>query len=210
MKGILLISGGIDSVVAGYMVMKQGMDLAAVHFKTEPFGCAKPLEKTRILLKKLARARKKKIKLYTIPHGKNLQAFLRNTKRNIMCILCRRVMYRVAERIALKEKAQCLVTGEALAQKASQTLENLYVIDRTIKLPVVRPLIGFDKDETMAIAREIGTYEISTLPGSCCNAVPKHPSTRASESEILDNEKKLDIKNLIKNSIKKGKVEVMS
>jgi len=205
-KCILMISGGLDSPVAGYLMLKKGIEVIALHFDNRPFSTEIPLEKAKKLLKILGEKFRKKIKLYIVPHGKNQAEFVRNCNRKYTCILCRRIQYRIAEKIAKKEKAQFIVTGEALGQKASQTIRNIATIDSAIRMPVVRPLIGLDKDEIIKIARIAGTYEISSLNVPCCTVVPMFPSTAARLEEIEFNEKRVDIKNLVKEAVKNSKI----
>jgi thiamine biosynthesis protein ThiI len=200
-KLVSLISGGIDSPVAAYLMLRRGVDLVAVHMDNRPFTDEKNLNKTLSLIRHLQNLTQHPIRTYVVPHGPNHIAFARNCERHLHCLFCRRMMYRIAERIAQKEEADGILTGESLGQVASQTLQNLMVENQVIRVPVVRPLIGLDKVEIIDIARKIGTYEISTLPGLCCTIVPKKPSTAARAGDLQDEEQKIDLGALIEKSL---------
>ena len=200
-KLVSLISGGIDSPVAAYLMLHQGVEIIAVHMDNRPFTDEKNLHKAMNLIRHLQHLTQRPIKTYVVPHGPNHIAFARNCERHLHCLFCRRMMYRIAERIAEKEGAVGILTGESLGQVASQTLQNLMVENLVIRIPVVRPLIGMDKVEIIDIARRIGTYEISTLPGLCCTIVPKKPATAARAGDILGEEQKLDLRVLIEKSL---------
>lgn len=206
MKVVSLISGGIDSPVATYLMLKKDLEVIALHLDNRPFTDEKQMNKTIAQVEKLKEVTKKEIKTYVVPHGDNQLEFAKNCKRNLECVLCRRMMLRIAEKISEKEGAFAIVTGESLGQVASQTLRNIKVESQAISIPVIRPLIGFDKIEIEAIAKKIGTYEISILPGLCCTIVPDKPSTAAHLYRVLDEEKKVDIKSLLENCVKKAVV----
>jgi thiamine biosynthesis protein ThiI len=200
-KLVSLISGGIDSPVAAYLMLRRGVELVAVHMDNRPFTDEKNLNKTLSLVRHLQNLTQSPIRTYVVPHGPNHIAFARNCQRHLHCLFCRRMMYRIAERIAQKEEAAGILTGESLGQVASQTLQNLMVENQVVSVPVIRPLIGLDKVEIIDIARKIGTYEISTLPGLCCTIVPKKPSTAARAKDLHDEEQKIDLGALIKKSL---------
>lgn len=206
MKVVSLISGGIDSPVATYLMLKKDLEVIALHLDNRPFTDEKQMNKTITQVKKLKEVTKKEIKTYVVPHGDNQLEFAKNCKRNLECVLCRRMMLRIAEKISEKEGAFAIVTGESLGQVASQTLRNIMVESQAINIQVIRPLIGFDKIEIEAIAKKIGTYEISILPGLCCTIVPDKPSTAAHLYRVLDEEKKIDIESLLENCVKKAVV----
>jgi thiamine biosynthesis protein ThiI len=129
---------------------------------------------------------------------------MRETDRHVGCVLCRRFMWRSAEKIAQRENASFLVTGEALGQVASQTLSNMRNATASVSLPIVRPLIGFDKSEIEAVAKSIGTYEISTRPGICCQAVPDKPATRSNLVQIEREEARIDVDQMIDDCVRKA------
>ncbi len=148
-----------------------------------------------------------KAKLYVVPHGEDLADILRNCPRNLTCLLCRRMMYRVAERIALREGAEAIVTGEIIGEHASQTLTNLRVVSQAISnVAILRPLIGMNKIEVEAIARKIGTFDASTKPASCCTGPPPKPRTRAKLEEVLHAEKTLNIEGMVERALQAASI----
>jgi thiamine biosynthesis protein ThiI len=199
MKAVLLLSGGIDSPVAGYM-MKRKLELIPVYFDNSPYADQTTKERAMDSARKLGLK-----KIVIVPHGKNLSEFAEKCERKYTCVLCKRMMYRIAERIAKKHKAVALVTGESLAQVASQTSWNLFVLNDAVSIPVVRPLIGFDKNETIKISKEAGLYDISIRPAMCCGIVPKKPSTRADLKRIKQEEKKVNIGKMVKESVERAR-----
>lgn len=206
MRIVSLISGGIDSPVATYLMLRRGDDCICVHFDNRPFTDEKQLKKTKKLVSKLEEISGRKLKLYLVPHGETQLRFARETIRRYGCIFCRRMMFRVAEKIAEREGAKAIVTGESLGQVASQTLENILVEEEAVSIPIIRPLIGFDKVEIQEIARKIGTYEISIEPGLCCTIVPNKPATRSNVKIIRDEESRLDINDLVEKSVSEAEV----
>ena len=190
MKGLLLLSAGIDSPVAGYLMQKKA-EVIAIHFDNQPLINKLTLEKVKKLVKKLNIK-----KLIIIPHGKNQIEIIKNCERKYQCVLCRRIMFKIAEKIAKQENCDFLITGENLGQVASQTLENMYVTEQAIQMKILRPILCNDKQETINIAKKIGTYDISIEAGMCCTAVPKNPVTKAHLNKVLEQEKK--IKKLVK------------
>ena len=145
-------------------------------------------------------------KMYVVKHGENLRQIM-ETNRKYTCLLCKRMMYRVAEKLAEQLHAEGIVTGEAIGEQASQTMTNLRVLSEAItEYPVHRPLLGFDKHETEALARKIGTYEISTRKASGCGAVPYQPSTKAKLEDVYKAEEKLDIPGMVEKSLESVKL----
>lgn len=196
MKGLVLLSGGIDSPVAAYMMAEQGMDLILVHFDNRPFTSDSEVDKAKKLMDQLDRATGRKSVKVLVPHGSSQAEVAKSCRSNMQCVLCRRTMFRVAERIARRYDACAIITGESMGQVASQTLANMLVEERATSLPILRPLIGFDKVEIERVAKEIGTYEISTQPGLCCTVAPKKPSTHSTIETALEEEAKLDVEAL--------------
>jgi len=203
-KAICLLSGGIDSPVAAWLTMKKGCTPVFVYFDNSPFTDETTQQRAVEAIKKLKkRSSEKTFKLYVVPHGEDLADILRNCPRNLTCLLCRRMMYRVAEKIALKENADAIVTGEIIGEHASQTLRNLHVENLVISdVTVLRPLIGMNKTEVESTARKIGTFDDSTKPASCCTGPPPKPRTRARLEEVLEAERKLKIKDMIERDLK--------
>jgi tRNA uracil 4-sulfurtransferase len=200
----MLMSGGIDSPVAMHYLLRQGHELLAVHLDNRPFTDDSPLSKVVDHLKVLRERYQQPIPLYVLPHGPTQITLMRETDRHVGCVLCRRFMWRSAEKIAEREGATFLVTGEALGQVASQTLSNMRNATASVSLPIVRPLIGFDKSEIEAVAKSIGTYEISTRPGICCQAVPDKPATRSNLVQILQEEERIDVDQMIDDCVRKA------
>ena len=178
-KGVLLLSGGIDSPVAGYMMAKRGIRLVCVYFHSFPYTSDRAKEKVIDLAKILSRYTGR-IDLYVIPFTDIQTKIVRECPERQTTIIIRRFMMRIAERIAEKTGAGSLMTGESLGQVASQTQEGLAATNAVVSKPVLRPLIGMDKQEIVKIAEEIGTFETSILPyEDCCTIfVPKHPETK--------------------------------
>jgi tRNA uracil 4-sulfurtransferase len=205
-RGVMLMSGGIDSPVALHYLLRQGHEMLAVHLDNRPFTDDSPMEKIVDHLRVLRERYAQPIPLYVLPHGPTQVTLMRSTDRHVGCVLCRRFMWRGAERIAERERATFLATGEALGQVASQTLTNMRSATASVHLPIVRPLIGFDKAEIEAVAKEIGTYAISTRPGVCCQAVPDKPATRSDLVQILREEEKLDVEDMIDACVRKAVV----
>jgi len=205
---LALISGGIDSPVAAYRMMRRGCLVSFLHFHGAPFLDRRTQEKVREIVRLLTRFQYTS-RLTLVPFGEVQQEVVVNTPAPYRVLLYRRLMARIAEHLAGLEGAKALVTGESLGQVASQTLENLTVIEEAVRLPVLRPLIGMDKEEISAQARGIGTYEISIQPDQdCCTLfVPRHPATRATVEEIDRAELTLDIGRLVKMSVERAEYE---
>ena len=203
-RGVMLMSGGIDSPVALHYLLRQGHEVVGVHMDNRPFTDDSPLAKVVDHLEILRARYGQPIPLYVLPHGPTQISLMRNTDRHVGCVLCRRFMWRSAERIAEREGASFLATGEALGQVASQTLSNMRSATVSVALPIVRPLIGFDKQEIEKVAKEIGTYEISTRPGLCCQAVPDKPATRTNLVQILQEEERIDVDQIIDDCVRKA------
>ena len=198
-KGMLLLSGGIDSPVAGYMIAKRGMSLECIHFHSYPYTNMMAKEKV-IELAKILSPYTCGIKLNIVSVTHIQEEIHKNCNADYMVTLLRRFMMRLSERIAIKNGAQCIITGESLAQVASQTIEGMKSSNSVIgKLPVLRPLCGFDKDEIIERSRAIGTYTTSIEPyEDCCTVfLPEHPVTRPKLAEIEAEESKLNVALLI-------------
>jgi thiamine biosynthesis protein ThiI len=206
---VALLSGGIDSPVAALRLMKRACQVVFVHFHSFPFqdgtSRTKAEELTRLLTRYQYRSR-----LYLVPFGEVQRAVVVGAPEPLRVILYRRLMARIAERIAQQEGAKALVTGESLGQVASQTLDNLAVIERAVSLPVLRPLIGSDKEEIVQQARALGSYDISILPDQdCCSLfVPRHPATTSRLDEVERAEAGLEVEQLVKLALEAALVRV--
>lgn len=201
-RASLLISGGIDSPVAGYMMAKRGLSLSAVHFYSYPYTSERARDKV-IELTRLVSRFAGEIRLFLVPFTDIQMTIYEKCPSRETTILMRRLMMRIAEHISMKDGALALITGESLGQVASQTLEALVVTDDSVSMPIFRPLIGLDKEEIMDIARRIGTYETSILPyEDCCTVfVPKHPVTKPSLVDLRKSEASVDFSELIEKAI---------
>src|SRR5499426_2534364 len=196
---IALISGGIDSPVAAYRMMQRGCRVIFVHFHSAPYQDKTSQEKVRELVTILTRHQFRS-RLHLVPFGEIQRQIVASVARPLRVILYRRMMLRIAEAIAGKEKAKALVTGESLGQVASQTLDNMAVIQRASRLPILRPLVGMDKQEIIDQARRIETFDISSIPDQdCCQLfVPKHPATKARFDEVEEAESKYDPNEMVR------------
>lgn len=201
-KGLLLLSGGIDSPVAGFMIAKRGVEISAVHYHSYPFTSERAEEKVKTLAEILTNYCGK-IKMYSVNLLNIQKEINEKCPEDEMTIISRRFMMRIAEKIALKEDINALITGESLGQVASQTINGIHVTNSAVNLPVLRPLIGMDKVEITEISKEIGTFETSILPfEDCCTVfLPKHPVTRPKLEDIEESEKVLDIDKLVADAI---------
>ena len=201
-KVLIMLSGGIDSPVAAWRMMKRGTKALFVHFYSYPYTDKASLEKVEELAEILA-TWNYRTQIYLVSFAEIQQEIVTQTPAPFRVILYRRMMVRIAQQIAAAAKAECLVTGESLGQVASQTLGNLRVIEEVAEIPILRPLIGDDKAEIMELAERIGTFEISTLPhDDCCSLfVPKHPATNASLEAVQEAEAALDINALVKSAV---------
>ncbi|MBD3228109.1 MAG: tRNA 4-thiouridine(8) synthase ThiI [Candidatus Lokiarchaeota archaeon] len=198
-KLVSLLSGGIDSPVATWLMMKRGCVILPVFFDAQPYSSEKQNEKIRRLIKLIRKYDpRKNYYYYVCNHGDNLKYLIENAPSRYTCLLCKRLMYRIAEVIAKKENAKGIITGENMGQVASQTLYNLEILDNVINLPIYRPVIGFDKQEIIQIAQNIGTFDISTETADICTAVPESPIIRGSINKVKNAESDINIKKLVK------------
>jgi thiamine biosynthesis protein ThiI len=204
---LVLLSGGIDSPVAAWKMIKRGCRASFVHFHSFPYTNKESQEKAKQNAAVLAQFQLRS-KIYLVPFADIQRHIMVGTPAELRVILYRRYMLRLAEQIAQREEARLLVTGDSVGQVASQTVENIDVISRAVGMPIVRPLIGDDKVEIIDLARRIGTYEISIQPDQdCCSLfVPKHPETRAHLQEIEQAEQRLDVKDAMKQAIQNTEV----
>lgn len=206
-KGMVLLSGGIDSPVAAWMMAKRGMLIEAVHFHSYPYTSQRAQEKVedlaRIIAQYCGRFKMNVINLLPIQ-----EQIVENCPEEETTILVRRFMMRIAEKVAQKSGCTMLITGENLGQVASQTAEALVVTDATVKMPVMRPLIALDKVDIIQKAKDIGTFETSIMPyEDCCTVfLPKHPATKPKLEKILESESKLDVDALVEAAVEKKEI----
>ncbi len=207
-KVLSLLSSGIDSPVSSYMMMKRGTQVIFVHFHSFPFTEKSSYYNAIELTKKLTRYQYNS-KVYMVPLATLQQEIILATPPKLRVILYRRMMLRLAERIAKRERCRALVTGDSLGQVASQTLENIAAISQSVTLPIFRPLVGMEKNQIIDVAREIGTYKTSTEPyDDCCSyLVPPKPETKAKLNEVLEAEDKMeDWQGLIRSALEESEV----
>ena len=206
-RAMLLLSGGIDSPVAGYMTAKRGAELDAVYFETPPYTSEAAREKVISLARKLAEYAGT-IRLHSVNLTEVQQAIAANCDERLFTLLLRRFMMRCAERLAVQADAVALVTGQSIGQVASQTMRSIASTDDAVTLPVLRPCIGLDKEEIVVRARQIGTFEISTLPYEDCCVLftPRHPNTRPVLDDVRAEEAKLDVDVLVERAVRTDRV----
>ena len=201
-RGLLLLSGGIDSPVAAFMMAKRGVEISAIHFHSYPFTSERAEEKVKDLAEILT-FYTGRIRMYSVNILEIQKSINKNCPPEEMTILSRRFMMRLADRVAEDNHINALITGENLGQVASQTMESMAVINETVDRPILRPLVGFDKVDIIDIARDIDTYETSILPfDDCCSLfLPDRPVTKPKLEDIKNSEENLDIDGLVENAI---------
>ncbi len=205
-KGILLLSGGIDSPVAGFLTMKRGVNIEGLHFHSYPFTSERSKEKVIALGRLLSRYNEgRSVKLWVAYFTEIQKALQQSSFPSLSITLMRRFMLRIGAALARRERAFALITGDSLGQVASQTMESIHTINAVTSLPIYRPLIGLDKQEIIDLAVQIGTYETSILPyEDCCTVfVPKHPATRPTLEQALRAEEELDVDGLVEEALDK-------
>lgn len=209
-RGMLLLSGGIDSPVAGYMMAKRGMQLQAIHFEAPPYTS----ERARLKVEKLAEGISDycgDINFHCVPFTDIQVAIKDNCPEELFTIIMRRLMMEIAQRICDKENCACLITGESLGQVASQTMGAIVCTDAACRMPVFRPCIGLDKSEIIEISRRIGTFDTSILPyEDCCTVfTPKHPKTRPSLSDVELGQNQFDFEPMLHDAVEKTSVKLI-
>lgn len=206
-KGMLMLSGGIDSPVAAYLAMKRGVRLEAIYFESPPHTSDAAKEKVKSLVKVLSNY-SGYLKLHVINFTEIQEAIYKNAPHDYLITIMRRMMYRISETIARKNNAKVIVNGESIGQVASQTLTSIGVINEVVKMPVIRPVACLDKLEIIDISKKIGTYDISILPyEDCCTIfVPKHPVINPSLERAIEYENLFDYEPLLKKAIKEETV----
>lgn len=208
-KAICLISGGIDSPVALWAIIRTGIVPVAVFFDSYPLSDQRG---RGIALEGIRKVREQfgisPIRTYIVKHAPDLSDIVSSCQRNLACVISRRIMFRVATEIAQREDADCIVTGDVVGQKASQTLHNLFATDSaTGGLPVVRPLVGMNKSEIDHLARAIGTFQTSTSPGvAACGVPTRRPRTRSHVEEIAKSEARLSLDDMVKRALDSAEI----
>lgn len=210
-KGLLMLSGGIDSPVAGYMAMKRGVKLECIYFESPPHTSIQAKNKVKTLVNKLNRYQPS-IKLHVINFTNIQEAIYKNIDPTYMITIMRRMMYRISERIMYQNNCHILINGESIGQVASQTLTSMQVINNVSNVPVIRPVSCLDKLEIIAIAKKIDTYETSILPyEDCCTIfLPKHPVINPELSKAIEYENSFDYEVLIQEAVKSHEIITIS
>lgn len=201
-KGMLMLSGGFDSPIAGYLMMKRGMEIEMVHFASPPYTSPQALEKAKKLTAQLAKYGLPII-FHNVPFAKVQEAIRDHVHDNESMTVMRRIMLRITEALMVQRKAQAIINGESLGQVASQTLTSMQVINEVTSTPILRPLIATDKNDIIQLAEEIGTYDISNQPyEDCCTVfAPRSPHTKPKLGVIKEQEAKLDLETLISDAL---------
>ncbi|MGM0404595.1 MAG: 7-cyano-7-deazaguanine synthase [Thermoplasmatota archaeon] len=195
-KVVVLLSGGIDSPVAAHLFAEAGAKVILLNIDHRPFTDYKTIKNVDKLVDRLKEIHPN-IVFYRTKFEDIHKLITKNTESSFRCILCRRMMYRAAEKLAENLEASSIATGESLGQVASQTLSNLATEDKAVDIPIHRPLIGLDKNEIVDIAKEIGTFYISIKPAVCCLLTPSGPRIKSSNDEVLREEKNIEINKLL-------------
>ncbi|MCC4771804.1 tRNA 4-thiouridine(8) synthase ThiI [Methanosarcina sp. DH2] len=204
---VVLMSGGLDSPVAAWLMMKRGVMITPIYCNNSPYAENAAKERAFDCIRQLqAWAPGHQFTTYEIPHGPNLRSFIEICDRKNTCLLCKRMMYREAYEIMKKEGASGIITGSSLGQVASQTAANMHAEIYQLAIPIYHPLIAFDKSEIADIARRIGTYDISTRSAGGCTAVPERPEVKANYDLIVLEEKKLEVETMVIEALKTAKV----
>lgn len=206
MKFVALLSSGIDSPVAIYLLSKKADEIILLHADNRPFTDDREIEKFISLAKHLKEIIPSHLTALLLPHGQSLEAYKMHCNNKYTCVVCKRMMLRYAEAIAKKEHAEAIIMGDSLGQVASQTLQNLRVVEQAVNIPILRPLIGFDKEDTIKIAKQIGTFDISIAKADGCAAVPTKPSTQARLEHIRAEEQKINVDELVNTVISQAKI----
>ncbi len=205
-KVVALVSGGIDSPVAAFMMLKRGVEVIVLHFNNYPYTGGSN-EKVLKIIDKLNEYSPSKLKYYEAGYGEYLKKCIEDAPQRLTCVLCKSGMYKIAEALAKQEGALAIVDGSSLGQVASQTLPNILATRYSTQIPVLSPLIGLDKLEIEGIGRKIGTFDISILPAGGCTAVPKYPETNADLEQVLEVLEEIDFEDEVKkvvSSLKTG------
>lgn len=210
-KAGILISGGIDSPVAAWMMAKRGIELTAIHFASPPYTSKRAEMKVVTLLEKVAKY-SGRMTMFTVPFTEIQEQIKDNCPEELFTLIMRRAMMKAAEKIAGKENCQALITGESVGQVASQTIYALACTDAAANMPVFRPLIGMDKDEIIEISRKIDTFETSILPyEDCCTVfTPKHPKTRPNLGDIEKAEQLIPLEELVEKAVNGAQIRTVT
>ena len=205
MKLVALISGGIDSPVASYIMARRGADVILLHMDNGMYSSETEIEKVKALAARLREVTGKEFPLFILNHEANQTLIKERCERPYQCVMCKRTMQFVAREFAKKNGCSGIIMGDSLGQVASQTLRNIRAEGSGLDFPIVRPLIGMDKTEIIDIAKEIGTYEISIIQSGGCGVVPQKPITEARIEKVEELQSKLDYNRMITDCVDSAK-----
>jgi tRNA uracil 4-sulfurtransferase len=205
MKLVSLLSGGIDSPAASYVMAKQGAEIILLHMNNGCYADAKELDKVKKIASRLSEVTGQEMPLYSFDHETNQTIIHKNCENSYQCVFCKRTMQHVAREFAKLHGCSGIVMGDSLGQVASQTLRNITAEGHNLNFPIVRPFIGMDKLEIIDIAQKIGTYDLSIIPTSGCGIVPVRPITEASIEKVTAMQSKFDFDKMIKDCVASAK-----
>lgn len=204
---ISLLSGGLDSPISIYLMIKRGLKPICLSFLTSDDQNHSMKQKVVEILRILTRLTDYKLKIYFINHDFNLSNFQQNCDRKLTCVLCKRLMLRIAREIGKKESTNLIVTGDILGEQASQTLDNLYAYNDVLQDSIIlRPLIGFNKEDVINIGKQLGLYETISQKSASCQFYPQYPETHAKMKEVIDAESKINYSFLIKKALNSAEI----
>jgi thiamine biosynthesis protein ThiI len=198
---VVLMSGGIDSPVAAYLMASRGAEVTLLHMDNRPFSDDRSIEKVKDMAEHLRCATGQNMPLLIANHGENQSIVKKSCDNSYQCVLCKRIMLQVAQEVAARIGCHGIVMGDSMGQVASQTLRNIYAEGQSLQIPVLRPLIGLDKLDIEAIGKQAGTYEISIRPEAPCGAVPCKPITQADAGKMKALEDKIDLQSMVERSV---------
>jgi len=206
MRLISLLSSGIDSPVATYLLSRKAEKIIILHADGRPFSDENEYNNFVSIAKHLKKQINCIVKIFVVNHGSALYKYRKSGNKRYTCVFCKRMLLRYAKKFAEKENAKAIIMGDSLGQVASQTLHNMKVIDQVIDIPVLRPLIGLDKEDIIRIAKNIGTYDLSILKSVGCTAVPKKPATKAKLEDVLFEEGKIDVDEIAQHVVSRAEL----
>ncbi|MCP4761305.1 MAG: hypothetical protein GY870_05955 [archaeon] len=206
-KIVCLLSGGLDSPIATYLMAKKGYECLAITFLTGDDPQLKNRDKVRKIAERIKELTGAKITLYVAKHNPTVELFKEKGLRKMTCVMCKRYMLRAARHLALKENAVFIVNGDILGEQATQTLDNLVQVQRVLDdVPVIRPLIGFEKADVIKMAQKLGLYELSSLQAPGCTHNPKYPETHAKEKDIWASEEGINYDKMVKRIMNEAEI----
>jgi thiamine biosynthesis protein ThiI len=206
-KFVMLLSGGLDSPVSLYLLMNKGFDAIALSFLTGYDPESRSNDKIIKIASKISHLTKKTIKLYISDHNSTLETFTEKGLKKLTCIMCKRYMLHAARLLAIKENASFIANGDILGEQASQTLDNLVQVQKAVTdIPIIRPLIGFEKAEVIKLSQKLGLFGLSSLPAPPCKFNPKYPETHAKSNDVFESEKEINYDEIAQSILNNSKI----